>query len=118
MDKCLVEAAVEAGQVAGEHGVGRFEVDRRRAPQLRHQAILERPPEALDATLRLRAVGTDRAHPDLSEGASTWVRERCPVSCSVSVGGRLVVLLKMPWRSVYSASGRPTRRAVWPSIRK
>ena len=63
------EAAVVAGQVVDEEGVGAVAFHDAREPQLRCEPVLERAPETLDAALGLGAAGFRRADAELREGA-------------------------------------------------
>jgi hypothetical protein len=62
-------------QVAGEEGVGAITVLDPGDPELRYEPVLQRAPEALDATLGLRAARGDRADAELAEGTTEVRRD-------------------------------------------
>jgi hypothetical protein len=63
------EPTIVAGEERGQQPVGAVDVGHAGEAQLHHQAILERPPEPLDAALRLGAASGDGADAELGEGA-------------------------------------------------
>jgi hypothetical protein len=102
------ELGVEGGQEGGsEEGVpGRARRDPRE-PELRHEPILERVPQALDPPFRLRALRHKMGNRERGERLADLRRVLLALEF---LGERPVRIVrrKMPWPSVYTAAGSPT----------
>src|SRR5271169_2462340 len=68
------ETAVVVGDELAQHGVGGVDVGSLGQPQFAGEAILQHAPEALDATLGLRAVGGDEGDAQLFQGTAELSR--------------------------------------------